>query len=298
MTPDEAFSLLFASADVIVAVDDWKVSLTSVDPGTWYFVGRTFHRADPDLEDTLRLLWESNAPRWHGSGNRGAADSFLFDSSRFNAIFKWLNTGKTCRYDMLVSARALATEKVQTKWRSILAEHPELKALWGVDTTQAPALFRFISFLAARLLSDLPQGTRVCFVLDRLDWISGRTNARGGAAAGILVLPFLDQRIPTEVLCVADKSAKNAEPYLALVGLVDSEAWAFGRLNSLRLPDGTPIRDHYVEAHSRAEAAAVSEDDFQKAFGPHRGHANLLEYLEALKDWAGSRSFCLKEERA
>ena len=288
----------FHDVDVLVVVDDWKGSAGKFSRLPTYYSGRSFRLSDPETTRLYETLHSAGAANWHASGDR-ATHSFLFDAPVFDQILRFLNTGPTCLYDMLASVDAFETPVIQAKWRGILEQYPELQAAWDVRTPYAMSLFRFTDFLAHRLSADLAHGTRVRIVVDRLDWTKSR-RASLPSAEGVVTLGWNAADIHVELTSIADKSAIGALPYLPLLGLVDSEVWAFGRFNSLELADGRTIHERFLNwqaTGSPGEVCVVSDDDIAQAMSVHDRHHEIRAYWEAWLQWRGTRSITLHEKR-
>jgi hypothetical protein len=90
-----------------------------------------------------------------------------------------------------------------------------------------------------------------------------------------------------EVFAVADRTHPAVAPYLPFLGLVDSEAWAFGRQLALKLPDGTRVHDRCMEWLRDGHPDATNMlAEFNAAFDEvHAEHTNLTRYLETQYSW-------------
>lgn len=91
-----------------------------------------------------------------------------------------------------------------------------------------------------------------------------------------------------ELVSVADKRAEGAQGYLPLLGLIDSEVWAFGRLNSLLLSNGGTVREACLDKDF------PSEDQIGRAVeAVHSKHPQLLKYWDTWRLWQGTKSLAL-----
>jgi hypothetical protein len=293
MSREDQIESAFAGADVVVVVDDWKGS-TNKPPAPTFYQGRSFRLADPRARRIYSMLLSAGAAAWHASGSRDT-HNFLFNSAEFGKILDYLDSGDTRLYTLLSHVDIFRTERILEQWKQILAEHPQLLQGWDVTDPCAMALFQYGDFLGVHLATTLPAGSKVRIICDRVPWICGRSG-RSKAGDGLSALGWARQGIEIEFLSLADKQSPGCAPYLPLLGLVDSEVWAFGRLNQLQLSDGSTIRDRFLKWQADGalqEGPVISEAELQKALGPHERHENLIAYWDALVRWGPKKTVFL-----
>jgi hypothetical protein len=302
MTAAHAFPGMFAEADVVIVVDEWKGHGFETAPAL--LSGRAFTNTARSSAQLYRLLAENGAARWHASGDRDKC-AFLFDCPAFDRIMAELDRADTCLYNYLERdpnwfAPGTAAD---ANWQRIMTQSPELARVWDVDSKHAKSLFWFVDCLLRCLAPRLSPDIRVRVVVDQQDWFSERTNRLSELKPGLVHIGATQSEIQAEVLGISDKSQPAVEPYLNLLGLVDSELWAFGRLLSLRMRDGTRVHDRYMQrAHAGpipTEEVVIPEDAWEQMFQRHHGaHTNLKNYWVTLSNWPEARNIDLNEALA
>jgi hypothetical protein len=199
---------------------------------------------------------------------------------------------------MLSSIQAFRICETQAQWRLICKTNPVV-AQWTTSDPLALAFFRYADFLLGYLSELLPARTTVRLVVDSLDWLTGRGSVLESAGPGLTVLGSGEPGIQFEALAISDKRGSAAATYLPLLGLVDSEAWAFGRFQSLRFEDGTTVRQRSLvarDAGSDPNYPLFSVAEFNALVAPHANHENLLHYWQLCCEWDTSgRAICLGE---
>jgi len=274
---------LFDDRDALVVIDDWKAGRrTPLAPA--YFSGRLFLRSDPTLPTLYELLSRDDASDWHASGSRGEA-GFLFDAPHFEQIVAIVGESRSVLCDQLSTANGFATADIAVQWHAIRSKS-EAARVWPSDDVQGLALFRFGQFLCGHLGELLPQGTRVRLLVDRVTWFGSLSPIDQGS--GLASLGCGGHQIHAEFLTILSKTARDVRPYMPILGLVDSEAWAFGRFQSLKFPDGSTVRERLLAWRANGADLSVrlfSEEEFQQLVAPHASHQNLLRYWQLWSEW-------------
>lgn len=268
-------------ADILVVVDDWKSADTGSPDAPVFYTGRQFRVADPQLPMLISSLSGAGAADWHASGSR-AKHSFLFSVDAYPEIAARLNGMDSALWAMLVDAQDLRAPHIGEQWRRFLEEDPDLKAVWSSEP-QATGFFRFIDYLIGFMSHRVSDPVRVRVISDTLDWLTGLPHD-----GGLVEIVRSHPPFELEVVMIADKQGERAQPYLPLLGLVDSEAWAFGRLQSLQISEQTTIRDRSMtwrDAGADPTIPIFTQDEFDHALAPHRQHPNLLHYWGQFSLW-------------
>jgi len=287
---------LFKGRDAVVVIDDWKAGVaTAVDSPT-YFAGRIFMADDPKVGDLCGLLAEAGADRWHASGDR-ATTEFLFSSPFFDEIVMLVGGMKSILVDMLNGARAFESAHVMAQWQ-VLQRESVVARSWPTANPQAIAFFRYAEFLCGYLEQLLP-GVSVRLLVDAMDWLNAKVGETLPSEPGLRALGWGQRGVTAELVMLEDKRGVGATPYLPLLGLVDSEAWAFGRLQSLKFADGRTVRQRLIEWRDNGKLphqGIFSEQEFGMLVSPHASHAQLLTYWQLWAEWGSTgRIACLAE---
>lgn len=280
MSLDTDLDTMFADADVLVVVDDWKGAF---DTKPLMYGGRTFTR---ECRGIYQTLCDSKASHWHASGSR-AEHQFLFTATNCGELLELLQGHKSQFFSLIAPSSATFAPQSSTtaNWRALMAGAPELAELWNVKAPHAQFLFWFLEFWVDWAQAHLPPETRVRVIVDQQDWLSSRRYAPVESMTGLAYLAATSHGPnEVEVMCLVDKSATAVSPILPLLGLVDSEVWLYGRLLSRRAADGRTVHEHYLErgrATGRLAAGHVSTgetlgDIFAK---DHLDHTELWNYL-------------------
>jgi len=282
----------------LVLVDEWKSANARAPRAPIYFCGRIFDVRQRQFYDFLETLFDAEAASWHASGSRETS-KFLFTSTHYADVMTFLTTGPTAILDMLGTISAFESDQVKDQWQKIRAAYPIIDRVWETFDPVAIAAFRYIHFLAGYLSEVLPAGARVRIVLDQQDWLTGRTHKLHPIGNGVSAITSNDS---IEVFVITDKKGDDAAVYLPLLGLVDSETWAFGRFQTLRYPDGTSVRDRlnsWRDAGRDPDRTLFDEAEFSNLIEPHRTHENLRAYWETWARWGpADRLICLAEAQS
>jgi hypothetical protein len=136
-------------------------------------------------------------------------------------------------------------------------------SLCGVPRVAMNANFQQQRTLRALPTRSFQLRATVRAVVDTLDWLTSRTAVLAKVDSGLVRLARVEGEVPGELLMVTDKKTEEIKKYLPFLGLVDSEAWAFGRLQSTRLPDGRTVRDRFShwQENGRAEDPVLTPAD-------------------------------------
>jgi hypothetical protein len=221
--------------DVLVVVDDWRGSDAGAERAPVYFTGRAFYRRDWErLDELLRLLDEAKAAEWHARKRFS-----LFTSDRCTDILDALDRCQTRAYTLNGERRAFEAAHLDDQWKSV-REGP-VGEVWKTNAGHAKALYVFLTRLGQALVEELPRGLRYRVLVDRLDWL----NVKGALPYGATALGATADDTG-DVWTVIDRNNRTMASFLPLLGLIDSEAWAWGRLQRSTYPDGSTVRDRML----------------------------------------------------
>jgi hypothetical protein len=226
---------LFGDADVLAFVDDWRGGDHASERAPVFYMGRTLFRRDFEhVDDLLGLLDEHYASSWHVRKGRQRS---LFAPEHYWPIVRVLDRIQSRQYSLNREVGEFGA--IEEEWRAIRTG--PVGGAWATDAPHAKALFLYINLLSRHLDAELARGLRFRIVVNRLDWPD-----ETGVHSGLRPLGgSVDGR--GESLAVADPNTSEAEPFLPMLGLVDSEAWAFGRLQSRELPNGQTVRQRLLD---------------------------------------------------
>ena len=269
---------------MLVVIDDWKASADAEISPT-YFTGRVFLAKDLHVADLYRLLSQAAAEIWHASGPR-LTSAFLFTSIQFDEIVEQLGQMRTVLIDMLNTAKAFESPEIVERWNA-LQVNSEVARTWPKNNAHAIAFFRYVDFLAG-FLAELVPKIRARFLVDTMDWLNPGIGEPVGEEPGLQALGWGERGMTAELVMISDKNAAGAKRYLPLLGLVDSEAWAFGRLQSLKFRDGTTVGERLIEWRDRGALRTervFTDDEYDQLVAPHMNHHQLLRYWEMWAQW-------------
>jgi hypothetical protein len=268
---------LFEDRDVLVIVDDWW-DANQADPNARIcLMGRAFLRSDFEaVDDLLGVLRREQAGCWHGTGGPN-----LFKSDAFDELMRTLERARGRIYTMNRNRAAFSAPRLEQQWKELLERHGPP---W-TDVLEAKATYAFLTRLGYRLDDEIPRGLRIRIVTDRMAWMRG-------AAGSAPIEALLTTNGPrADVWALRDKEAPGASKYLPLLGLVDSELWAWGRFQSRRLPSGELVRDALRLRSAQgwpAEpilTAAELDHIFGDAVKDPTAARRLVEYWHRLVSW-------------
>jgi hypothetical protein len=296
MTADQDFDTIFRKTDLLLVVDEWK--WPQVDSAPAILQARAFCDTRRSTRALYRLLVEAGAARWHARGKRSES-AFLFDSTAFDAVMRELDYADTCNYNHLDRnpRHYLPTGPAAPNWARIMREYPEIGKVWDVDAPHARSLFWFIECLIRCLRVRVAEELNIKIIVDQQDWFSGRRSRLPEFEPGLACLRDLGNAL---VLGITDKAQAAVARYMPLLGLVDSELWAFGRLLSLKMHEGGTVHQRYMH---HASQGPIGEDDviipqeaWDDLFETHHGaHDQLKRYWIALSNWSSSKNIDINE---
>jgi hypothetical protein len=254
------FDRMFAHADVVLVVDERKFD----DKDHILFMCRGFCDTYRSTRSLYKMLWAENAQAWHGSAP-APSRRFLLNSVNFSDLVAPLSQADTCLYGMLLNlpepelARAYLTKAM---------------TIWQVASPHALALMVFLDVLVDHVRNRAGPDVRLQIVVDRQNWTENRA-PKALADDGLLKLSH--GRGNVDVLTVANREGPAAQRYLPLLGLVDSEAWAFGRF--LSLGEEQPL-DQLLGGERK-----LTDEDWHRMVSPHSTHAELNAYWSTYPKW-------------
>ncbi len=219
-----------------------------------------FERSDelfPSLQETLQ---HNGAAGWHSRNFSECGN--LFTCPDLDRILALLGRMRTSSCDMLMSLQDLQSDKMSAKWNQILSRDPSLAEIFDVGTAYARGFFRFSDFLLGTMSERIPDGTRIRVAVDTLDWLPKGMRKRD-IEDGFIRLLSTNDSVPATLEMAVNKREECADSSMAFLGLVDSEAWAFGRLQSMKLADGQTVRDRFLswQARGRPDEPVLTDAD-------------------------------------
>jgi hypothetical protein len=273
-------------ADVLVVLDDWKSSRTD----ECSFTARSFRLSEPTaLASLLTNLRKARAGEWHASGKRDQFEC-LFTSPSFKAILRAVLACDSRLFSMLVSLPEIRLV-AQGRSDALLGMSERIRQRWdppGEAGIHAAALHLALSRLLVHLASQYPSDRRFELVTDRFSWFKPtRTDQLLGLGR------FGSATCSLDVSGIANKAAPSVAPFLLLLGLVDSEAWFFGRyFRGLPFADLTTIVDRLRAPRREGDGhiqndRLFSEPEFAALLSPHikGGHHRFLRYMKLWAEW-------------
>lgn len=215
--------------EFIAYVDDWKGKISGAPLSPSAYFGRIIKRDDPGVDKLTALLAAHGAESWHATDRSGlfwspAAAEFIGGvASLDSTLFIDMSPVADYRDDQFLA-----------EWETLRETEPEVWKFWArKGNPYALSLYRYLSYVQGRVGELLVRGggdsaTLRVFV-DTLDWVK----AVGGSAT-LKALPmrtsvFGAARLVKLEAFVVAPDADDTLPHRRWLGLVDSEAWAFGR---------------------------------------------------------------------
>jgi len=270
--------------DVVLFVDDWKGANAGPDDPVYYFArGFALGRAD-ELEAIRELLVRAEARTWHAKERKS-----LFASEHYMHIFRALDVSSSFVLDTLVDRKALLAPHLDEDAASLDPEY------WPPSNAYARGLVRFLSLVQLQLAREfhaqnVDRPVSVLVVTDCLDWLKGRPDP-------IVELPppklprGAERFVALEAVSVRDKTATASQPFLPFLGLVDSESWHFGRIQSTKLLDGMTVRSRLQawRDNGRPNQPVLTDDDEQIIRASLRSENGWHFLVNALLGWAQRR---------
>jgi hypothetical protein len=270
--------------DVVLFVDDWKGANAGPDDPVYYFArGFALCRSD-EFKTIQELLVRSDAGNWHAKERKS-----LFTSEHYEDIFRALDVSSSFVFDALLDRKTLLAPHLDADAASLDPEY------WPPSNAYARGLVRALSLLQLELALEFharnyDRPMSVLVVTDCLDWLSGRPEP-------IVELP--PPKLPTgaerfvslEAVSVRDKRAAASQPFLPFLGLVDSESWHFGRIQSTKLIDGMTVRSRLQawRDNGRPDQPVLTGEDEQIIRASLRAENGWHFAVNALLGWAHRR---------
>jgi hypothetical protein len=239
---------LFPTTDIgaVIGVDDHKGSKSGDSSSPRLIVGRLFFRSDATrVEQLFKALAAAQAQRWHASTS-GMGGLFCASEADRKTISSALRATDTHTFGTNPTRGMLAAPHLDAEWQRLWRSRSELVPRKAGD---ARVLFHFLSHTHGQAHCYFPclRKSRILFVVDRQDWFrdtsqTARASVQGFAKVTMPVDSSV-RRAPPGVW-LRTKPADQCDPTLAaLLGLVDSDLWAFGKVLSVRGADGRTVHD-------------------------------------------------------
>ena len=177
-----------------------------------------------------------------------------------------------------------------------MKQQPTLTKL--IDRTNAYQLgfLRFCSY-ATGSAREMSGHRNVAVLTERLDWVVQKLDMLPEPAPGLRHLFWEGPKGPSgDVFVIAEPKRNHLMAAGALLGLADSEAWAFGRLQTRTLADGVTVADRMNRWRDRG-----SPDE--ELFVPDDGDAitraeieSLAVYWKRWVEWVAHKRLILLRE--
>jgi hypothetical protein len=253
----------------VIGVDDHKGSDSADSSSPRLVLGRLFFRSDANrVEALFQALAAAGAGVWHASAH-GMAGLFSTTETRREAIWSALRATDTHLFGTNPTRGMLSEPHLDAQWRGLRkARHTALTPRKGDD---ARGLFRFLSHTHGQAHCYFPslRKSRILFIVDRQDWFGDTRATLRAPANGFVKAEMPTDRsvhhLPPEVW-LRTRPPDECEPTLAaLLGLVDSDLWALGRVLSVPGPDGRTVHDvmnaDYRHGRSEEPLAGFDQSD-------------------------------------
>lgn len=268
----------------VVVVDDWKGSPPRQKPDDpVFFAARLFLRSDiPRTTDLERLLRAANAGDWHGSG----PTSLFYGTDASARIISRLRRSRSRFYTRRTLYGDHADPEFQEQINEVRRDHPECSKAWNdFSTPYTAGLFAFLNHLASLLAAQqemhvVSDVKRLRIVCDVQDWQQG---ARG--TGGLIPMPIQQAKddiargYRAESFTIRRDDHADVDRYRPFMGLVDSEAYAYGRVLTTKLRDGATIQDR-IAARQPDEPVLSDEDLVHVA--ETRLHGKMAAYIDSV----------------
>lgn|GEM_PF-2658300 len=270
---------LFPSANIgaVIGVDDHKGTDSGDSSSPRLILGRLFFRSDADrIERLFQALAAAGAEAWHTSAD-GMAGLFSTTEAHRKAIWSAPRATDTHLFGTNPTRGMLSEPHLDAEWRGLRkTKRTGLTPRRGDD---ARGLFRFLSYTHGHVHCYFPslRKLRILFVVDRQDWFEDtRTTPRASAKGFVRLTMPIDSSVhhfPPEVW-LRTKPIDECDPTLAaLLGLVDSDLWAFGRILSVPDSDGRTVHDvmnaDYRYGRSEEPLAGLNQSDTDAHVPPY-----------------------------
>jgi hypothetical protein len=263
---------------VVVVVDEWKGD-GRVAPVLSYGARAFF---DNDLSQLFAALRRAEAGAWHARAPRSER-GFLFNSVRFDEVLNYLECAPTRLYGMLREPEQFTATHILDQAAAARASNPVIAELLP-NNAQALGLFWFLDRLLHRLMESFPDRPIRVF-LDTLDWRAGGASHSAQSA----LRPYgASAQHDVCVYEIVQRENPELSDISALLGVVDSELWAFGRFQCLSFPDGSTPRSRMIEWQVSRHNDVWSPEEEEYACRIHKDHAELITYWSRLTPWLRS----------
>ncbi len=175
--------------------------------------------------------------------------------------------------------------EAEERWARLMSENRELGGFWDVDALHAKVLYWALdSFL--RFTTHAYGDKKIRVIVDRQDWFSGKRARGDGPRPGFIHIGAASD-FDMEAYGIVDKTSDAVRPYLPLLGLVDSELWAFAKTLSLKTHDGTRVHDVYWRLSKRdgpeTDDVVIPPDAWEEMFqGQFGTRQQLVQYWKSI----------------
>lgn len=279
------------STDAIAYLDDWKGPTSGGPDDPVFFAARVFDGRDRELlTELFDLLAAHEAARWHASG-RGRRN--LFHCSQQERILELLGTSGTRLFAPVgFKVSDYLSGPLSRQFEEVTREAPELGKVIG-SNAYLRGLYRFSSFLAGAVHQEFPGIRRLRVIGDTIDQIASIDRFYERSGPGFHTLFIVPGTPRTTIDIVVDKKEPSLADHRHFLGLVDSEAWAFGRVQGLELDAGDTIlsRGQRIFGGELPEAHHPSGEEIRRRLRSENVAPGLVSYWATVGVWTKTGLF-------
>ncbi len=261
---------LFEGYQVVCVVDDWKGAWEGRATSPVSYFGRCYTAASRETVAELdEALGEACADKWHQAG----PSLHQCAGPQRERIITLAKAGSAFALTTLFSEQDLR--------RLDLVEGYRDQPAMVLDMFPAkPHAMAFANYLSCLIVECKKRGyERIRVISDYMNWLEGgkakieqRLRYRGkGHEGACLDMEFKSRRTPLTLL--------------RFLGLADSETWAHGRMQMIKLPDGRTMRDVMLDFQAK-RGPMPTEEVIMAAMAD--ADASHREYWKCLAGWIDS----------
>lgn len=290
-----------ATAEYFVFIDDWKGSVSGAEDSPICYLGHAFARRH--LNVLAPPLIASDAAGWDAKNNHG-----LFADPEYTKLRALI-----CRVPSRVymGHSSFGRLDLPDVWASmddstsdvpIAATDPDADLEWKPlhdlfeRTPYALGFLEFIRRVVDALVAKRPRRRgkdcpiKVSLCSDFMNFLTekGRVRVAGPRPYPIPLVDGRSRGLSAELMFVG-KATQQVEHLRPMLGLVDSEVYAFGRSQTRAVASGGTIRERYMRWQKDKTAVLPTDDEIRDALATEKNF-NLSNYVALQAKWlAGGR---------